>query len=197
MPAVTPPDWAYKAFLGIIGAPLQTNVSLNNMWQIASTLLNICLLRRGPQDLPYSKLLLLVVATVFVIFTARILSVALALQLAITLALVSVATTAALLYLILNYLKFTNRLVQIMTSLIGVDLILITSMAILRLGIIVPNKNIALIMISIVMCWQLIIYSHMFVHGLMMRRLYASLMAIAYSVVHGSAANFIAKLIAS
>ena len=167
------------------------------MWQTAATLFNICLLRCNPQDIPYSKLLLLLVATIFIIFTARILSVALPTNLAITLSIASVAVTGILLYLLLHYLKYPSRLVQIMTSLIGVDLILITSITILRLCIVMPNQGMSLMMISLIMCWQLIVYSHIFFHSFMMRRLYASLMAIVYSVVHSSVTKFIATLVTS
>ncbi|PCI37603.1 MAG: hypothetical protein COB50_03595 [Thiotrichales bacterium] len=165
------------------------------MRQFGITLLKLCLLRSGPQDIPYSTGLLVTLATILVIFISRIMSVAFNLETAIALAVVSLLLTWIFVYAMVTYLRLRSRLVQIMITMLGVDLLALCSVGILKLAVFFPSEIFVITLLAFLSIWKLTVYAHIFEQGFRMQRLYSIILAITYSVVHGIGAHSLTKLI--
>lgn len=96
------------------------------MFVFAQLLTQICLFRRGPEDLPTSNLLLglLVALNILLSITLYLYLTDLTLLRASTLVVASLAGAAGLIWLVLSLMNFSQRFVQTFTAMVGVDVIL-------------------------------------------------------------------------
>ena len=141
------------------------------MFALARLLTEICLFRKGPEDLPASGTLLgfLLVINIVVSMTlystindTTVLSAA-------TLVVASLAGTAGLVWLILNLMNHVQRFIQTFTALIGVDVVLtcvtalIAALTLQEDGTLATAGNYALLGL---MVWNLSVYATIFQRAL-------------------------------
>jgi hypothetical protein len=143
------------------------------MYQLLYVLRDVMQLRRGPQDVPYSQQLLLVLCAVTLL-----------LQLALaylrggegdTIAggIIGLAFSLGVLYLLLHLRSLTNRFVQSATTLLGCAILfelLLVPLALTLPGhaptVLTPLQVLAALFALLIVIWKLIVDAHILRHSL-------------------------------
>lgn len=169
----------------------------------------IFMMRTGPQDLPYSKYLLavLVFLSLFANYIANRIFAYVAyhtgkteLQLALLTPDVLLILGASSLLIMfayvmigLSYYKFSNRLIQMMLALVGMDILL----TIFFTGVVIflPFTLLALLFVFVLLYWQFMIHTHIFSHGYSIGLIKAGFFALIYLLIQHNISEYLLKIL--
>ena len=159
-------------------------------------LLEIMLLRRGPQDLPYSAALLVSLMFFYVASGTLVLSTTLgAGQAAVNMALDAVLLSAFS-YICLSLLNYRARFVQMVSALAGIGIIyhLLAWPLFLQIQNMQaddPGATISALLMLFLISWQVLVFAHVFRHSMVMSMGRALLLSFGYLFLSMSVAELI------
>ena len=166
------------------------------MFALVQLLTQICLFRRGPEDLPSSQVLLafLLIVNVLLSVTLNTTVQGSTILSAATLVVASLAGTAGLVWLLLNFTNYGARFMQTFTALVGVDVLLTIVTAVIALFTLQddgPVTGIGNFALMAVLIWNLSVYATIFQRALEVHAaigLGLALMVVIFSVAIGQIA---------
>jgi len=151
---------------------------------------DIALLKKGPQDVPYSLFLFILIFTIsfsvdiLMGFVPNYVDKVVDLVLWLRFIIVANLVTIIVIYLIFRFFNQANHFLQSLTAIIGVELImgLIRLPASILLSGSVNNEPsityaLAYLFLLLTFVWYLVVYMHIFRHGLSISRIQASMLS--------------------
>ena len=161
------------------------------MGQLLTLLWDICRLRRGPQDLPYSPQLLLVVCALFLVLQLAVSRILDAEQDSLGAGVLSLAFTLGVLYLLLNLRKQSARFVQ--TALAIISCLIIFSVLLVSITLMIgtapkspaqvtPFQFLLATAALLVLAWKLIVDGHILRHSLNVPFLFGVAIAVLWFI---------------
>lgn len=142
---------------------------------------DICLFRRGPQDLPASTLFLVLVLVVNALVGLVILAMESSLDRAILEFLTGTAMLVVFSWIVLSAASKGERMKQTVTALLGADTV-ISCMALPLLAWVSARQNVGLASFFLVglMLWSVSVAAHVYRHALSSSYMYALALTILY-----------------
>lgn len=162
---------------------------LSALYTIIYTFVSMCFMRLTPQDLPYSRLFLLVLTVIYLLLAVSIsLWFGNSLHQALMQNVIGIALTYALTFSLLYFTKFLQRSVQTLTAIMGIDIILhLATVPLLLLETFLKSINgdtgLVQVLVIILMGWNLTIYAHILRHALSSELLVGFAVTFVYLVV--------------
>jgi hypothetical protein len=160
------------------------------MLKLVQLFISIALFRKGPQDVPYSIFLLVLFFTIN--FSVEIFNHLVAsgeendIEFLVFLRymIISNAVFIAAVYFIFRFHGYSKRFLQCLTTMYGIDLLVVIVFTILNLlALLTGDKQVvpilSLLLLFAVFIWYLFAYMHIFRHGLSVSPLYAGMLSLA------------------
>jgi hypothetical protein len=150
----------------------------------------ICLLNKGPQDLPGSYVLLYITLLAYLISGILSMLTTMSLELAFPVMLVDLSVLLLYPWLCLKAFRKSERFIQMVTALAGVGTIF--QIAAWPLMTYIDGQQATLppavsMMLLIVVAWNLVVYAHIFRESFNIRLLSAYVLALMFAVISASA----------
>ena len=137
------------------------------MYEFTKLIFSICLLQKGPQDIPYSVLLFRLTVAIYALISFMILILSTNWWLAIQQVLIGIVLTLTFTWLILSYTHKISRFYQTATALFGTDAMInffaVPALASLAIGMTAGFASLVLISL---MAWHWLVSGHVFRHAL-------------------------------
>ncbi len=161
--------------------------------------LDICLLRRGPQDVPASAALLTAVLGAYGISSMLVLLVSSQAATAIIQALLDVGLLAALTYTLLNLSGYQARFVQTLTTLAGTG----TLLGLIALPLVLwmsrtasdeGGSGAASLLFLLLLVWSIAVMSHVLRHALSTSRWVGLLYTFGYLAISMMVAGWVLRI---
>lgn len=161
------------------------------MAELLKRIFNICLLTKGPQDLPYSVLLMRLLLLVYFITGLLSLLTSVSLNLALVVMLVDVGLLLLFSWLCLQAFRLTSRFVQMITALSAVgslfNLLSVPLLAQIQLASSTGQMSGELsFLLLFLISWNLAVIAHIFREAFSVRLLAAFVLTLAYKVIEVS-----------
>lgn len=163
------------------------------IWVAMSLLLkqffNICLLQKGPQDLPWSRQLLQIALLVYLIGGVLALTTTLSLEQALPIMFVEIGILLLYPWLCIKAFNQSARYIQMATALAGVGaLFKLVSWPLFGY---VSSQAATLpaavsMMLLMIITWKLVVFAHIFRESFNIRLLSAYVLALTYAIISGS-----------
>jgi len=163
---------------------------------VALRILAIMLLRAGPQHLPHSVSLLVILTILYLASGVLVLATSMSVGQAITNLILDIAVLYAFSYFCLSLLQFKARFVQMASALTGIGavyhllawplFIQIHDMQSQQQGVTI----VALLMLSLI-SWQVLVFAHVFRNAMQMSMARALILSFAYLFLSIAAAEII------
>ena len=162
------------------------------MQQLIKLFWEICLLRKGPQDVPAAQvlfwLLLIVGMVVDLIIAVNFIDFQSALLMVIANTIVLFGVVIGLLYIF----RYANRIIQTLTTLIGTGLIFsVIRLPLMLIVKMVPDNASMFGFIEIfILVWSLVVIAHILRHALSIELFLAAMLAFGYFMLSYQLVNY-------
>ncbi len=137
------------------------------MYEFSKLIFSICLLQKGPQDIPYSVLLFRFTVAIYALISFMILILSTNWWLALLQILIGILLTLVFTWLILSFTHKIARFNQTATALFGTDAMInffaVPALASLAIGM---RAELASLVLIGLMAWHLLVSGHIFRHAL-------------------------------
>ena len=170
--------------------------AIAGMWQLIKLYLKLFILKATPQNIPYSKSLLVVLIFLFLLISVplhlffssilianaspKINLVPLDIIQALFIVGVFLAIMLATVYSLLTCYNLKSRLVQILSSMLGVEII---SAIILSFILFISPSVISIVLFIFLLYWQFMVHIHIFMHSFNIGVIIAGIFALIYNLL--------------
>lgn len=153
------------------------------MFEFTKLIFSLCLLQKGPQDIPYSVSLFRITVTVYALISFMILILSTNWWMALQQVLIGIVLTLVFTWLILSYFRKIARFYQTATALFGTDAMInffaVPALASLTIGM---TAGLAYLVLIGLMAWHWLVSGHIFRHALNINLLFGLGVALLYIV---------------
>ena len=166
------------------------------MSELLKRIFNICLLTRGPQDLPYSVLLMRLMLLIYFVTGLASLLTTVSSNVAVLVMLVDVGILLLFSWLCLRAFRMSSRFVQMMTALTGVGSLfhLLSVPLLAQIKIASASGQVAgelSFLLLFLISWNLAVIAHIFREAFGVRLLAAFVLTLAYKVIEVSVSQIL------
>ncbi len=153
------------------------------MFEFTKLIFSICLLQKGPQDIPYSVLLFRLTIVIYASISFMILILSTNWWMALQQVLIGIVLTLVFTWLILSYTRKISRFYQAATALFGTDAMInffaVPALASLAIGM---TAGLASFVLIGLMAWHWLVSGHIFRHALNVNLFFGLGVALLYII---------------
>lgn len=162
------------------------------MQQLAKLFWDICLLRKGPQDVPASQLLFWLLLSVGLIVDFIIAVNFIEFQPALLVVFVTTAVLFGVVTLLLFMLGYASRIVQTLITLIGTGLVFsaVRVPVIFLIKLVPQNSSMFGLVEVLILVWSLVVIAHILRHALSIELYLAGALAFGYFMLSYQLVNY-------
>ena len=163
---------------------------------VSLRILAIMLLKAGPQDLPYSRSLLVMSVFLYLASGVLVLTTAMSSAQAVANMVLDVVVLLAFSYFCLSLLKYRARFVQMVSALAGIGIVyhLLAWPLFIQIHNMQPQQQgakIAALLMLLLISWQVLVFAHVFRHAMQMSMMRALALSFGYLFLSMAAAEII------
>ncbi len=156
------------------------------MQNLLSLFWDICLLRRGPQDVPHSRALLAILVLAGFLVDLLFFTWQAAFAHALAFVAASLAAMVGVITVLLGGLGYRRRVVQTLTAMLGAGLVFsaLALPALIAVSVAPAIRGPMVLLTLALNLWSLVVTAHILRHALSVHLLPAALLAVGYFYLH-------------